>query len=37
MLNGTWTKENFEKHHQKHPEIYEMFCGFAKEMARVKD
>ena len=27
MLNGTWTKENFEKHHQKHPEIYEMFSA----------
>jgi len=37
MLNGTWTKENFEKHHQNHPEIYEMFCDFTKEMAKVKD
>ncbi len=37
MLNGKWTKENFEKHHSENPEIYEMFCMFAKQMAEVKD
>ena len=36
MLNGKWTKENFEKHHKDNPEIYKMFCGFAEQMAKVK-
>ena len=36
MLNGKWTKENFEKHHIENPEIYDMFCKFSKEMASVR-
>jgi len=36
MLNGKWTKENFEVHHRQNPEIYDMFCKFAKQMAAVK-
>ena len=36
MLNGKWTKENFEKHHKDNPEIYKMFFTFAEQMAKVK-
>ena len=36
MLNGKWTKENFETHHNENPEIYNMFCKFAEKMAKVK-
>ena len=32
-MNGKWTQENFEKHHQANPEIYDMFVRFAKEAA----
>jgi hypothetical protein len=36
MLNGKWTKENFEIHHNENPEIYNMFCKFAEQMVAVK-
>ena len=36
MPHGKWTKANFKKHHKEHPEIYDKFCKFAKQAARVK-
>ena len=32
-MNGKWTSENFEAHHKANPAIYEMFCGFALQVA----
>ena len=34
MMNGTWTKENFEKHHEKNPHIYEAFEKYALKSAK---
>jgi hypothetical protein len=31
MLNGKWSKDNFVKFDQEHPEIYEMFERFSKQ------
>jgi len=31
---GKWTHDNFLKHHEKHPEIYAMFCRFALQVAK---
>ena len=36
-MNGKWSKENFEKHHTENPEIYELFCHYAKQAAVVKE
>ena len=35
-MNGKWTRENFEKHHAEHPDIYRMFCHYAKKAAAVR-
>lgn len=33
---GKWTKEKFEKHHQDHPEIYDLFERYALHAASVR-
>lgn len=35
-MNGKWTKENFEKHHEKNPKIYETFETYALKAAERK-
>jgi len=35
-MNGKWTKEKFEEHHEKHPEIWELFVIFALQAAKVR-
>lgn len=35
-MHGKWTKENFEKHHAENPQIYRMFCHYAKKAAAVR-
>lgn len=32
-MNGKWTEENFKHHCEVNPNIYAMFCRFAKEAA----
>lgn len=33
MLNGKWSKHNFEIHHQKNPEVWAKFLRFALQAA----
>ena len=35
-MNGKWTKENFDIHDSKNPDIYRMFCHYALQAAKVK-
>ena len=35
-MNGKWTKENFDIHHEKHPEIWRMFCHYALQATKAQ-
>jgi len=32
-MNGKWSQDNFELHHQTNPQIYDMFVEFALQVA----
>jgi hypothetical protein len=32
-MNGKWTQENFNLHHEKNPKIYALFVKFALQVA----
>jgi hypothetical protein len=34
VMNGKWTKENFNLHDEKNPAIYELFVKFALQVAK---
>ena len=36
-MNGKWTKDNFVKYHEEHPEIYAMFVKFTLQITEKRN